>query len=262
MATPMHEQRNRAESFGEDPELYDRVRPTYPVELIDDLMSDEPASVIDVGCGTGIVSRLFIARGCRVLGVEVDERMAEYARSTGVNVEVGRFEEWDSEQRVFDLLVSGQAWHWVEPVAGAKAASRCLKSGARFCVFWNRQFYPDDVSEVLLDVYRRIASGLIEKSPLIGSLTPRAAPKLDEDPVSVALSDSEAFDAVEYRRYEWEREYTVGEWLDHARTSSDHRQLEPSVLAELLTALDSELNALGSHFLLSYRTNALTALRT
>jgi SAM-dependent methyltransferase len=262
MATPMHEQRNRAESFGEDPELYDRVRPTYPVQLIDDLMSDEPADVIDVGCGTGIVSRLFLARGCRVLGVEVDERMAEYARSTGVNVEVGRFETWDPKGRDFDLLVSGQAWHWVEPVAGAGAAAHCLRSGARFCVFWNRQMYPDDVSRVMLDVYGRIAPGLIDKSPLIGSLTPRTPSKLDEDPVVAALTASGAFQPAEYRRYEWEREYTVAEWLGHARTSSDHRQLDPSVLADLLAALESELEALGGHFLLSYRTNTLTALRT
>ena len=56
------------------------------------------AQVLDVGCGTGKASRLMIARGCDVLGVEPDPSMAAIARSHGVTVEAGTFEEWDSQQ--------------------------------------------------------------------------------------------------------------------------------------------------------------------
>jgi predicted RNA methylase len=48
--------------------------------------------VVDVGCGTGIAARQFQAAGCRVLGVEPDGRIADFARQSGVEVEVATFE--------------------------------------------------------------------------------------------------------------------------------------------------------------------------
>src|SRR5207248_523841 len=82
-----------------------------------------------VGCGTGIASRPFQDRGCRVTGVEPDERMAAVARRHGLAVEVSRFEDWDPAGRRFDLVVSAQAWHWVDPARGAAQAERALRSG-------------------------------------------------------------------------------------------------------------------------------------
>ena len=76
-----------AESFGADAALYDRARPRYPAALIEAIVASAPGrEILDVGCGTGITSRQFQQAGCRVLGVDVDERMAAYARSTGVDV--------------------------------------------------------------------------------------------------------------------------------------------------------------------------------
>src|SRR5207302_3315261 len=76
----IHEDRQRAGSFGEDAAQYDRARPSYPTELVDALMVDQPRRVLDVGCGTGIAARLLAERACAVLGVEADPRMAEVAR--------------------------------------------------------------------------------------------------------------------------------------------------------------------------------------
>jgi SAM-dependent methyltransferase len=123
--------RRRASSFGDDAEQYDRVRPSYPSALIDQLMTERPATVLDVGCGTGITSRLFEARGCDVLGLEPDARMASVARRQGTAVEGGTFEHWDAGSRRFDLLIAGQAWHWVDPHLGASKAAEVLHPGGR-----------------------------------------------------------------------------------------------------------------------------------
>ena len=114
----LSEDRGRAESFGSVARLYDRVRPTYPPELVDWLVAGGCRRVLDVGCGTGIAGALFAARGCEVTGVEVDERMAAVARTKGLEVEVASFEDWDDRGRRFELLISGQAWHWIDPRAG------------------------------------------------------------------------------------------------------------------------------------------------
>src|SRR5436305_7380373 len=105
----LFEERSRAESFGAAAELYDRVRPSYPPALLDDLLSDGARTVLDVGCGTGIAAALLAAGRCDVLGVEVDERMAALARAKGITVEVAAFESWDDRGRRFDLLTCAQA---------------------------------------------------------------------------------------------------------------------------------------------------------
>ena len=56
--------------------------------------------VLDVGAGTSISARAFEAAWCRVLGVEVDPRMAAFARQQGLDVEIARFEDWDPAGRL------------------------------------------------------------------------------------------------------------------------------------------------------------------
>jgi predicted RNA methylase len=69
-----------AESFGADAERYDRTRTRYPQPMVDAVLAATPGrDVLDVGIGTGVSARPFQVGGCRVLGVEVDERMAEFA---------------------------------------------------------------------------------------------------------------------------------------------------------------------------------------
>ena len=60
--------------------------------MVDNLLTGTLGRVLDVGCGTGKVARLFLARGCDVLGVEPDPRMADVAESHGIQVEVASFE--------------------------------------------------------------------------------------------------------------------------------------------------------------------------
>ena len=59
--------------------------------------------------------------------MDPDERMAELARRSGIDVEVAAIETWDPAGRHFDAVIAGQAWHWVDPVAGAAKAAQALR---------------------------------------------------------------------------------------------------------------------------------------
>ena len=72
-------------------------------------------------------------------------RVADYARAQGFTVEVGTLEDWDPAGRRFDLVVAGQAWHWVNPHAGATKALSVLRPGGRIGLFWNWARHPGHV---------------------------------------------------------------------------------------------------------------------
>lgn len=107
-----HRAREAAESFGADPARYDRSRPPYPQELVHAILARTPGrEFLDVGIGTGVSAGPFRATGCQVLGVEVDPRMAQFARQRGFEVETARFEDWDPAERTFHTIIAGTTWH-------------------------------------------------------------------------------------------------------------------------------------------------------
>lgn len=244
----LYNNRARAGSFGEDAEAYDSARPTYPAALVDDLLAGGALSVLDVGCGTGIVSRLFTARGKQVLGVEPDPRMAQVARSHGLEVETATFEEWDDAGRRFDLLVAGQAWHWVDPVVGAAKAARVLRPGGRIGLFWNRGRVPDGLRQEIDAAYRELAPELTETHP-----------QRQLGPAESLRADGR-FRSVQLRAYPHVVEYTTASWLALLPTHSNHRLFDPERRARLLDRIGECIDAAGGHFVIDYNTALVTAV--
>jgi SAM-dependent methyltransferase len=251
-----------AESFGVDPERYDRTRPPYPAAMIERIAAASPgADLLDVGCGTGIEARQFRAAGCTVLGVEADARMADFARSTGVDVEVATFEAWEPAGRTFDAVVSGTAWHWVDPVAGAAKAARILRPGGVLAPFGHVYQLPGTVAAALAAAYRRVApdSPINLNSQPDGSILDayRALYARAAD----GIREAGGFGEPELWRYDWERSYTRDELLDLVPTSGGLSSLPPDRTAEVLTAVSTAVDELGGTITVPYATWGLTATR-
>jgi SAM-dependent methyltransferase len=254
--SPLHLDRARAGSFGDDAERYDRARPRYPRVLIDRLLVGHPRHVIDVGCGTGIVSRLLVDGGADVVGVEPDERMAAVARRHGLSVETETFETWDPHGRVFDLLVSGQAWHWVDPTAGSAKAAEVVKPGGRVALFWNLGRPPGDLRERLDRVYRSVAPELVDTSVLLGHGAAER-PGVAAD----ALRANGDWQHVETETFPFDLDYRTAQWLDLLETYSDHRALGPRRLSALLEEVAFEIDRDGGSFVMHYETTLVSATR-
>lgn len=251
----LHEDRRRAESFGTDAEQYHRVRPRYPAALVDALVTPSTNDVLDVGCGTGIAGQLFRARGCRVLGVEPDARMAEVARDGGLEVEVSTFEPWDPAGRRFDLLISAQAWHWVDPDRGAAKAAEVVREGGRVGIFWNMGRPSDALRATLSEVYARHEPELEHYSVLLGNSDERL------DRTETALVASGRFAPPTRSSWRWVRPYSTSEWLENLVTHSDHRTLPADRQAPLLDDLRQRIDALGGTVEMTYEACLLTAER-
>ena len=252
---PLYKDRRRALSFGGIAAQYDRARPSYPPALIDRLMEWSPHQVLDVGCGTGRASVQMMARGCDVLGVEPDASMAQIARSHRVTVEPGTFEAWDPRQRMFDLVMSGQAWHWVQPEAGTAKAASVLRLGGHLAVFWNRGRHDADTGAALDAVYARIAPSIAE--PPATDLRP----PMEVHDERHALKHSDRFWDLKAEEFTWETTYDRAAWLDLIATHSDHVTLPSAVRAELLAAIGDVIDSRGGTIPYYYSTLLLVATR-
>jgi SAM-dependent methyltransferase len=252
-----HQAREVAESFGSDAHRYERARPGYPDAMVKRILDASPGrDVVDVGCGTGIAARQFRVAGCRVLGVEPDDRMAELARQSGLEVEIATFENWDPAGRAFDMVIAAQAWHWVDPVAGAVKAAQALERGGRFAAFWNAFQPPTQLGQAFADVYRRVQTGL--------PFNPWAKSALDGyqtmcDKAAGGLGQSGQFKESERWQFDWNRPYNRDEWLDQVPTFGGHSQIPPDELEQLLAGIGEAIDAAGGSFAMGYATVLITA---
>ena len=127
---------------------YVRFRPSYPAALIGKLEADcgfAPSwEVVDVGSGTGILSRLFLDQGNRVSAVEpnremrlaAERLMADHPLFTSLE---GRAETIPLRDGSVELVAAGQAFHWFEPEPARREFRRVLKPGGWVLLVWNER---------------------------------------------------------------------------------------------------------------------------
>ena len=138
-------------SFGTIATDYDRLRPSPPDAAIEWLLPPGCQVAVDLGAGTGLLSRALARQVPRVVAVEPDERMAAVLqdRSPGVEVVPGRGEAIPLPDASADGVFASSAWHWLDPERAPLEISRVLRDGGRLGVIWTtRDRSADWVCEV------------------------------------------------------------------------------------------------------------------
>jgi len=131
----------RARSFGAAVDAYERARPSYPEEAVDWLLPAGAHTVLDLGAGTGKLTRAQVARGLDVTAVEpLDEmRVTLEATLPEVHALKGTAEDIPLPDRSVDVITVAQAWHWVDVEAATAEAARVLRPGGTLGLIWNRR---------------------------------------------------------------------------------------------------------------------------
>jgi SAM-dependent methyltransferase len=137
---------DNALSFGQAVGAYDRGRPEYPARAIDWILDharvpSRGAVVVDVGAGTGKLTRSFENRDATLIAVEPDGLMRErLAQNVPVaQVRAGSAEALPLEDASADLVTFGQAWHWVDVPAASAEVARVLRPGGSLALIWNQR---------------------------------------------------------------------------------------------------------------------------
>jgi SAM-dependent methyltransferase len=150
-------------SFGNVAETYDRVRPPYSRLLLDRaeelLELDAGSRVLDLGAGTGRVTRELARRFADVVAVEPDERM----RALNSDALAGSAEAIPLEDGSVDAVFVGEAFHWFDPAAAIPEIARVLRPRGGLAILWTHWWeteppLPEEVLAPLREPYEQSKS--------------------------------------------------------------------------------------------------------
>jgi SAM-dependent methyltransferase len=133
------EKGKRANVFGEVATTYERFRPGPPAAAVDWLLPTHLARVVDLGAGTGALTRLLVGRADEVVAVEPDDRMravltAEVPTARAVS---GRGEAIPLPDRCADAVLASSSWHWMDAIPALHEVGRVLVPGGALGVVWS-----------------------------------------------------------------------------------------------------------------------------
>ena len=236
----------RARSFGKVAEAYELGRPGYPDEAVRWLVGEEPRRVVDVGAGTGKLTRQLVALGHDVTAVEPSAEMLHVLSEAapGARAVKAGAESMPLPDGSADIVVSAQAFHWFDqPVALAEIA-RILRPDGTLGLVWNLR---DD------------AEGWMARlSELIGS-------EVDAD-LGGAIADSGLFSPVESATFAMTQPIDKGALLASVLSRSSVAILAPAeqdrILAAVAQLYDEVADPPGSNLVMPYVTYAFRTTRT
>jgi SAM-dependent methyltransferase len=131
--------------FSAQAAAYERSRPGYPESLVDTLVAEASVfagdAVVEFGAGTGIFTRMLLARDFDVTAVEPNEEMWRRAGLANTRWMKGSFESNSLSDASQNWAVAAQAFHWADPQSSLPQIRRALKSGSLFSALWNHRVY-------------------------------------------------------------------------------------------------------------------------
>lgn len=138
-----------ARSFDRAATEYEAARPTYPDALLELLPVDVSATVLDLGAGTGKLTRVLARRYAKVIAVEpLDNMRAILARVVPqAEALTGSAEQIPLPEASVDAVFAAQAFHWFATDAAVAEIARVLRPGGVFADVYNESEEPSPLPE-------------------------------------------------------------------------------------------------------------------
>jgi SAM-dependent methyltransferase len=200
-----------AAGFGAGADVYERARPSYPAEAVE-WLADRTGlgpgrTVVDVGAGTGKLTRLLPATGARVLAVEPVAEMRAKLIQAAPSVEAidGTAEELPLADGSADVVVVATAFHWFDHERALPEIHRVLRPEGWLVLVWNMRDLDDPVQAAVEAILRTARND-------VGSY-PRGSWR-------AALERSPLFGPAEVRGFRFAQSFTANDLADRVASTS------------------------------------------
>jgi SAM-dependent methyltransferase len=213
---PPEEKARRASSFGEVAGDYKRYRPGPPSGAVSWLLPEGAKRVVDLGAGTGALTRLLVGTVDEVVAVEPDDRMRAVLATEvpGATALAGRAEAMPVADAWADAVVASSSWHWVDPLPALQEMGRVIRPGGVLGAVWSG---PDPEGAFLAEAKRLLAGQRAR-----GGGEGMADLILDADrPLpTLEIHAGTSFDQPDHEVFTWSQALTADELIGLLRTLS------------------------------------------
>lgn len=240
----------RNESFDEVAKLYDQVRPSYPEQLIGDIISTTRISLddklLEIGAGTGKATILLAQKGFNIHCIELGQNLADILLEKcnaykNVTVDVNTFEKWKpKDKEKYKLIYSAQAFHWIDPQIKFSKCHDLLSEGGHIALFWYKASRDrSTASEEIDSLFREYAPEFIEETGESDSYTEIVEMRRAE------IESSGLFKNVELFEYTWENKLDAITYIKVLNTYSKYTVLDTKLKAILNMEIERIINKHG-----------------
>jgi SAM-dependent methyltransferase len=228
---------SRALSFGSVAAAYERFRPGYPDELVDEVLTYAGRPVrtaLEIGAGTGKATRAFAAREIAVTATDPDAAMLDELRQhvpATVRTVQGAFEDLPLTT-TYDLVFAAAALHWTEPTGRWPRVTSLLNPGGTFASFGGQLHLADPEVEAAVRAAR---------SPFLADdefPSPDGTPA--DSPMQwpgTELTTSGLFDDVRQTTIERRPTMSAEDYVGHLATVSAYIELPSGVREDMLARI-------------------------
>jgi SAM-dependent methyltransferase len=217
--------KKQSKTFNEAAKYYDKYRPSYPLELINDLIEKaqltNKSRILEIGAGSGKATELFVDKGLEMTCIEPGKDLVlegkRKFKEKNVRYYNCRFEEWEEKLGYYDFVISAQAFHWIPQPIGYRKCSNSLKDNKKIGLFWN--YYTSNEGQVDKELKQ-----LIDQYPIMYI----ASRDNIKDRINNTVSEiqrSGYFKKPLVLKYPWTQKYNIEEYIGFIKTGNGYLSL-------------------------------------
>ncbi|MBR8837002.1 MAG: class I SAM-dependent methyltransferase [Stigonema ocellatum SAG 48.90 = DSM 106950] len=237
-------------------EAYNKARPRYPQDLIDQVVGiahlTTDSKILEVGCGPATATVAIAQLGCSIICLEPNPdfcRLAQQNCQPYPNVEIQNtsFEEWTPQFEKFDAVLAASSIHWISPEVGYPKAANALKQRGYLILLWNKELQPS------YEVYLNLSEVYQLHAPSLDRYQDRETQEEILRGLGNMVIDSGQFKNLISGQVTSFVTYTVDEYLMLLNTYSPYLKLDPRSKEALFAGLRQRIeHDFGSSIQLSY----------
>ena len=235
--------------FNEDEKNYDKYRPEYPAEMIQDIIEfsslQTNSKALEIGIGTGQATAPILDTHCSVIAIELGNNLSvfvadKYKSYDNFKVMNADFMTLPVSENTFDLIYCATAFHWLPADDAFQKVLKSLKPQGVIALFWNHPFpnRKEDMSNLVnMNIY--------------GKYRPSNKPMIEfsiaDCKKHISKLKEHGFENIQCKLYTRVRKLTTDSYINLLNTYSDHRALPIDIKENFEKDMKMELDKIGGY---------------